>query len=443
MHFSGRVFRTEIEVSCIETLNRGELRARRTLINSRTVTVKTGSISRREFCAIAGVAAGASATRRLAFGREARNDLPSVRAIDRHRILRAAGRYLGEQPLTITAFSSPRSAGGKHDYFSEGDYWWPDSKNPSGPYIQRDGMSNPDNFTAHRHALIRLSVQVPALTAAWLLTRENRYAQHAAKHLRAWFLDAATRMNANLQYAQAIHGVTTGRGTGIIDTIHLVEVVRSMRMLERSSALSPFETRDLQKWFADYLDWMTTSKNGREERDAKNNHGTCWVMQVSEFAAFTINRALTDFCRKRFKEAIVPEQIAADGSFPLELRRTKPYGYCLFNLDVMSAVCEILSTPEDDLFGFSLPDGRGFAKAMAFMFPFIADKKSWPYAHDVEYFQDWPVRQPSLLFAGISLSKPEYFTVWRKLNPDPAVEEIIRNYPVRQPLLWVAEGARG
>ena len=166
-------------------------------------------------------------------------------------------------------------------------------------------------------------------------------------------------------------------------------------------------------------------------------------MQVSEFAAFTSNTALTDFCRNRFKEAIVPEQIAADGSFPLELRRTKPYGYCLFNLDMMSTVCEILSTPEDNLFGFSLPDGRGFANAMAFMFPFIADKKSWPYARDVEYFQDWPVRQPSLLFAGIWLSKPEYFTVWRKLNPDPAVEEIIRNYPIRQPLLWVAEGARG
>ena len=79
---------------------------------------------------------------------------------------------------------------------------------------------------------------------------------------------------------------------------------------------------------------------------------------------------------------------------------------------------------------------------MAFMFPFIADKKTWPYTHDVEYFKDWPVRQPSLLFAGISLSKPKYFPVWNKLNPDPTVEEIIRNYPIRQPLLWVAQGAQ-
>jgi hypothetical protein len=138
----------------------------------------------------------------------------------------------------------------------------------------------------------------------------------------------------------------------------------------------------------------------------------------------------------------VREQIAADGSFPLELTRTKPYGYCLFNLDVLSTVCQLLSTPGDNLFAFSLPDGRGFARAMAFMFPFIANRNSWPYARDVEYFQDWPVRQPSLLFAGISLEKPEYLTLWRRLNPDPTVEEIIRNYPIRQPLLWVARGAQ-
>lgn len=396
------------------------------------------SLTRREFCASAAFAAAALQAPAFVFAREAKPDIPDLAKIDRQRILTAADLYLHEPPVTITAFSSPPSAGGPHDYFSEGDYWWPDPQNPSGPYIRRDGMSNPSNFTAHRHALIQLSLQVPALTAAWLLAQDTRYAAHAAKHLRAWFLDPATLMHPNLQYAQAIHGVTTGRGTGIIDTIHLVEVVRSIPFLEKSGVLSTTEVRGLRGWFAAYLDWMTTSKNGQEERDARNNHGTCWLMQVSEFAAFTANQEQTEFCRKRFKEVLVPEQIAANGSFPEELRRTKPYGYCLFNLDVMSTVCRILSTPEDSLFSYSLPDGRGFAKAMSFMFPFIANKNAWPYAPDVEYFDDWPVRQPSLLFAGIALSKPQYFAVWSKLNPDPTVKEIIRNYPIRQPLLWLA-----
>src|SRR5947208_3481154 len=140
-------------------------------------------------------------------------------AFERARVLSAAQRYLAEGPVTVTASHSPRSAGGPHDFFSEGDYWWPDPKDPDGPYVQRDGMSNPDNFVDHRRALMRLSVQVPALAAAWKITKDSRYAAPATRHLRAWFIDARTRMNPNLQYAQAIKGRVPGRGTGIIHTI--------------------------------------------------------------------------------------------------------------------------------------------------------------------------------------------------------------------------------
>src|SRR5215831_1985234 len=126
----------------------------------------------------------------------------NLAALDRARILKAANQYLNEQPITITASSSPRSAGGPHDFFSEADYWWPDPKNPNGPYIQRDGMSNPDNIVEHRRAMVRLSVQVPALAAAWVLTRNRKYSEAAARHLRAWFIDPKTIMNPHLKYSQ-------------------------------------------------------------------------------------------------------------------------------------------------------------------------------------------------------------------------------------------------
>jgi len=397
-------------------------------------------LSRRDFCATAAGVFLASLMKPEflpAAKKKTESSAFDVAAIERGRVLSAAKRYLKESPITITSYTSSRSAGGKHDYFSEGDYWWPDPKNPDGPYIQRDGMSNPDNFTAHRHALIRLSLEAPALAAAWLLTKDEKYATHAAKHLRAWFLDPATQMNPNLQYAQAIKGRFTGRGTGIIDTIHLVEVARAIPSLENSKALTRDEHKGLKKWFSDYLTWMTTSAHGEEERDAKNNHGTCWVMQVAEFARYTGNQELLAFCRNRFKTVLVPNQIAANGSFPQELRRTKPYSYCLFNLDAMATVCQTLSAPEENLWTFTLPDGRGIGAAMAFMYPFIANKKSWPSPPDVEYFDQFPVRQPSLLFAGLGLSRPEYLRLWRSLNPDPTVEEVIRNYPIRQPVLWV------
>ena len=358
-------------------------------------------------------------------------------AFDRARILKAANQYLSEAPITITASHSPRSAGGRHDFFSEGDYWWPDPQNPNGPYIQRDGMSNPDNFVEHRRALMRLSVQVPALAAAWMVTRDERYAQHVARHLRAWFLDNSTRMNPNLQYAQAIHGRFTGRGIGIIDTIHLVEVARAIEVLEGSNALSGSELARIKQWFTDYLQWMTTSKNGIEEREAKNNHGTCWVMQVAAFAHLVGDEKLLGYCRDRFKTVIVANQIAADGSFPQELRRTKPYGYSLFNLEAMSTVCRILSTPADNLWTFESSDGRGMRRAIEYMAPFIRDKKGWPLKPDVMYDSEWPMRQSSLLFAGVAFGRADYLELWKKLPADSEVEEVVRNFFVRQPVLWV------
>ncbi len=354
-------------------------------------------------------------------------------AIERGRVLKAADRYLSAEPITVTASGSPRSAGGKHDFFSEGDYWWPDPKNPEGPYIQRDGESNPDNFVEHRRAMVRLSLIVPALAAAYKITGQRKYAAQAAKHLRAWFVEEGTRMNPNLQYAQAIKGRFTGRGTGIIDTLHLVEVARAAGQID----LAAGDLAGVQTWFEAYAEWMTTSKNGIEERDAKNNHGTCWVTQIAAFAQFTGNRAQTRYCVDRFQTVLIPNQEAEDGSFPQELRRTKPYGYSLFNLDALAITAQTLSTSGENLWTWQLPDGRGLAKAMEFMYPYMADKKKWPKPPDVMYDKEWPVRQPCLLFGGLALDRPEYIALWRKLDADPTVEEVLRNWPVRQPVLWV------
>jgi hypothetical protein len=356
-------------------------------------------------------------------------------ASERTRVLAAADRYLKEAPATVTASRSPRSAGGPHDYFSEGDYWWPDAENPKGPYVQKDGMSNPGNFNDHRRALMRLSVQMPALVAAYTLTNDQKYSAVAARHARAWFISRATRMTPALRYAQAIQGRATGRGTGIIDTIHLVEVVRALERLDGSRGWSRDEAVEVKRWFADYLDWLTTDQYGKDERDATNNHATCWVMQVAAFARYTGNEPLMRECRTRFKTVLL-QQMAPDGSFPRELARTKPYGYSLFNLEAMATICQILSTPEDDLWTFELPDGRGMRKAMAYMVPYIRNKKSWPKPPDVMYDANWPMRQASLLFAGVALKEPSYLQLWSSLPADSDVEEVVRNFFIRQPLLW-------
>ncbi len=406
--------------------------------------LKMGTTTRREFFALA-IGTTAFSTIFPAWTSARANDAPTpydlVATTDRARILAAANRFLSEQPITVTSSHSERSKGGLHDYFSEGDYWWPDEKNPNGPYIRRDGFTNPANFDDHRKAMVRLSLIVPALAAAWELTVEKKYADHAAKHLRAWFVDPATKMNANLEYAQAIFNLNNGRGIGIIDTLHLVEPARAATILATAGVLE--DAAAIKGWFAEYLNWMRTSKNGQEERDAKNNHGSCWVMQAAEFARFTGNQEVMTWCRERFRTTLVPDQIAPDGSLPLELARTKPYSYCLFDLDVMSTICQTLSTERDNLWTFTTPDGRGMRRLLSFMVPFIKDKATWPYKHDVEHWDDFPNRQPSLLFAGVAFRQKDYIALWKTLNTDPTVPEVIRNFPVRQPLLWMVRTVGG
>ncbi|MEO6236732.1 MAG: alginate lyase family protein [Vicinamibacterales bacterium] len=356
-------------------------------------------------------------------------------ARERARVMAAADRYVKERAVTVTSSTSPRSAGGPHDFFSEGDYWWPDPVDPSGPYVQKDGLSNSATFSDHRRALMRLSVQMPALTAAYTLTKDPKYAAAAARHARAWFVSRTTRMTPALRYAQAIQGRVTGRGTGIIDTIHLVEVARALERLDGAPGWSRDDAAVARRWFADYTDWLTTDQYGQDERDATNNHATCWVMQVAAFAHYSQNEPLLRDGRTRFKTTLV-QQMAPDGSFPRELARTKPYGYSLFNLEAMATISQILSTPEDDLWAFELPDGRGMRKAMAYMVPYIRDRHTWPKPPDVMYDANWPMRQASLLFAGVALKQPDYIDLWSTLPADSDVEEVIRNFFVRQPLLW-------
>lgn len=359
-----------------------------------------------------------------------------ISSFDSLRIMKKALDNLNENPVTITVAYCDRSAGSINDYYSEGDYWWQNPDDPQGPYIRRDGMTNPNNFNVHRKVLRRLSLIVPNLVAAYKLTNDIKYAEKAYQHLVAWFVNPKSRMNPNLLYAQAIKGKVTGRGIGIIDTIHLVEVAQAIIYLEKTSYLNQKQLNPIKQWFADYLQWIITHPYGHKERDNGNNHSTCWAMQVASFSKLTGNKKQIEYVRDMFKTQLIPNQMTLEGSFPLELNRTKPYGYMLFNLDALAMVC-VLASENDDLWIFQLPDGRGMQKAVEFMFPFILNKSTWPYKKDVMYFDKWPVRHPSLLFAGLVYNNKSYLDLWNTLEPDPAVDEIIRNYPIRQPLLWV------
>jgi len=355
----------------------------------------------------------------------------------REKILDEAAWAMQQEPVTVTAETSPRSAGGKHDFFSEGDYWWPNPASVDSPYVQRDGMTNPGNFVAHRHAMIRLSKIVGALASAYEITGDEKYVRQAMRHCVAWFIDTATLMNPNLLYAQAIKGRFTGRGIGIIDTIQLMEVVQGLMAMMDSKEMNKEDLAAIKNWFAKYLQWLTTHQYGKDEMNAANNHGTCWVMQVAAFARFTGNEQLMNFCRERFKTVLLPNQMAADGSFPQELRRTKPFGYSIFNLDAMTTVCQVLSDKQNDLWNYHTQAGVSIKNGIEFLYPFVKDKTKWPFPHDVMYWENWPVAQPFLVFGAAAFDNRDWFEEWKFLNHSPGVEEVIRNLPVRHPLIWL------
>lgn len=355
----------------------------------------------------------------------------------RKQVMEEADWAMKQQPVTITAETSVRSAGNKHDFFSESDYFWPNPDNPNGPYKERDGVTNPDNFLSHRKFMIRFSRIIGALASAYKLTGDEKYVKQAVIHLKAWFIDPETLMNPNLQYAQAVRQGVTGRNYGIIDTIHFMEVAQGVIVMENASAFDKQTAISIKQWFAGYINWLTTSKMGLAEKNIRNNHSTCWTMQVASFAKLCNDRAILDSCRIRYQTVLLPNQMGMDGSFPLETSRTKPYGYSIFNLDAMVMLCQVLSTPSNDLWNYETADGKSIKKGISYLYPFIADKSKWGFKPDIMYWNDWPVAQPFLLFGANKFNERKWLETWMKLDHQPAVEEVIRNLPIRHPLLWL------
>lgn len=364
-----------------------------------------------------------------------------ILAQDQARIRRLADLALAQPAVSLRntpppAFAAAASVG-PGDFYSMGDYWWPDPAKPDGlPYVRRDGETNPTNFESHRLAVRTVRDAVAALASGYLLDRDERTAAKAAALLRTFFIDPTTRMNPHLRFAQAIPGVSSGRGIGIIDTLHLAEVPLAAEALAGARTFPPDVSAGLKEWFSAYLEWMLTHPNGLEEARARNNHSVAYYLQVAVFARYTGRSDVLATTRQIFRERLLPGQMDRDGGFPLELARTKPYGYSLFQLDCMALLAHILSTPQENLVRETLPDGRGILRAVDFMQPYIENRDAWPYGRDVAHFDAWPARHASLLVAGMTESDPRLLQLWSRLPADPENLEVRRNLAVTQPVLW-------
>ena len=294
---------------------------------------------------------------------------------------RRADQALTNGPFSVVDKEITPPSGDKHDYMSVGPYWWPDPASSNGlPYIRRDGETNPERYKIPDHDnLTRMTSTVRTLALAWYFTADERYAARATLLLRTWFLNPATRMNPNLEFGQAIPGITPGRGIGIIDTSSFPSVVDALGLLANSTSWTAADQQGMQQWFNRYLDWMLNSKCGREEAAAKNNHGTYYDMQVASIALFIGNTNLARQTLQTAAQKRIATQVEPDGRQPLELERTNPWGYSSMNLRGLMNLATLGQHVGVDLWLFETPDGRSIRKALDYMLPFAAGEKQWTH----------------------------------------------------------------
>jgi hypothetical protein len=332
-----------------------------------------------------------------------------------------AQKALTLEPLSVVNKAAAPPSGDKHDYISQAPYFWPNPETRDGlPYIRHDGERNPEINKYPDHAIQdKMIGAVETLALAYYFKGNEAYAAKAAQVLRAWYLDAATRMNPHLQFAQAIPGVNTGRGIGLIETRGLARLVDAVGLLAGSKAWTDADQCGLQEWFATFLQWMIESKNGRDEAASKNNHGTYYDVQTASFALFVGKKELAASILQTSRQKRIALQVEPDGRQPLELERTKSWGYSLMNLEGLMELAKLGGQLGVDLWNYQTADGRSIRKALDYLAPYALGERKW--AH--QQLGEWEPQTlyPLMRQAALHYQDPAYRTLMAKVpKPDPA-----------------------
>jgi len=295
------------------------------------------------------------------------------------KLIEDADEALTKGPYSVTYKDMVPPGGTKNDYMSQGPYWWPDTTKPDGlPFIRRDGVHNPQ-AGIDRRELGNMMESVRILSLAWYFSGENKYAERAAYLLKVWFIDPETLMNPHLEYAQSIPGITTGRGIGIIDIRGVHSLVDAITLLDMSGAIKTEEMAKIKKWFTDLFEWLTTSKNGKDEDDYKNNHSVAYDVIVSSIARFLNNdeyvaRKISEMPARR-----IDPMIESDGRQPEELIRTNAFGYSSGNLRNFFDAGETGLKVGVDIFTYTNPEGGSLRKALDFLTGYIGRTEEWKW----------------------------------------------------------------
>ena len=323
-------------------------------------------------------------------------------------LLAEANKDLYEGPYSVTLQKTRLApSGDAHDYISQAPYWWADPAKPDGkPYIRKDGQRNPEIYQIHDDAqMVKMSEVVKILAMAYYFTGKESYAEKAIKLLSVFFIEPATRMNPNLNYAQYIPGINDGRGIGIIESRGLVNIPDALAMMQQSKSLTNEFNGGIYKWFNEYLAWLLTSKNGTDESKERNNHGTNYDVQVVDLSIFAGNE-------KQAKELLEKEtmprldiQFTASGEQPLELARTRSWDYTVMNMAAWCRLGVLANRVGVDLWHYKTADGKSIEKCVAWFQPYLLKQKVW------DHQQIAPIHYDEILYMYHLATNGNYNTV--------------------------------
>ena len=257
----------------------------------------------------------------------------------------AADALVSAAPISVTDKAANAPSGDPHDYASLSIYWWPDPAKPGGlPYVQKDGQVDPAASDLSRYDGARMAIlagSVETLALAGYLADERRYSDAAARWIRTWFVDARTKMNPSMRFAQIIPGRTEERGTGIIEGRQFLRVVDAALLLDRTPSWPAADQTALRAWFAQLADWLTSSAQGQMEGRATNNHSTWYDAQLVGMALFAGRTKLATDTLAAVAARRIQPQLETDGRQPLELSRTRSYHYSAFNLQAFALLGDL------------------------------------------------------------------------------------------------------
>lgn len=331
-------------------------------------------------------------------------------------ILKAGDKAFSFQPVSVVDKSQIPISGDKHDYVSLAKYWFPDPKSPNGlPYIRKDGVVNPEvKLYKDYDNLNKMAGAVQDAALAYYFSSNEKYAEHASKLIRGWFLDAATKMNPHLKYAQAVKGSNDGRSWGVLDGQDFRRIIDAVGLIEGSSSWTKEYHEGFKSWMVNYFKWLTESENGIGESNAPNNHGTWYQVQAVSIALFLGN---TEFAKQRCelaKEKRISSQIQTDGTQPFELERTKALSYSEYNLRALMELALLAENVKVDLWNYKTTDGRCIRLALDYLIPFVLKEKEWPYKQIEEYKTNGCI--PLLYIASLKYNDSSYMGVIEKIS---------------------------